>query len=427
MPNLNELPLALLKIFQNPTSQNVPASWIGINPGLSPVTQKDLLTFRQQALKLHPFPDHNIWLLTSGTTGTPKWIGLKHTHVLATAQAFVQHFGLTDEDSWCLSLPPFHLAGVSVCARAISQKTNLISLPKWSVDNFNSALTTTPFRCCSLVSSQVFDIVQAKMTAPCNFKLLLAGGSAISPPLFAKAQALGWPIVESYACTEAGGTVAVRKAQETCFLTLPHIETSVTTEGTLLLKSSHIDMVILEPKKDPLLTQNIYQTADCALIKPHQPQKVIRFELLGRKNDLLKIQAEWVNLASLQAHWQTFWKPHDVISSLVAIPDEKRGSCLTALGFDLQKRPDADDLFTRLIKAFNLTVMPFEHIQKWLIGPEVQDIYQQAWGTSFFQQDPHALLLKPPLAALTAWATLQMKPQSNSLANFAQPATATKI
>lgn len=68
---------------------------------------------------------------TSGTTGTPKAAVLTFGAVEASARATSARLGVDDTDCWFACLPPAHVGGFSVIARAILIGTRLLVAPRF--------------------------------------------------------------------------------------------------------------------------------------------------------------------------------------------------------------------------------------------------------------------------------------------------------
>lgn len=68
---------------------------------------------------------------TSGTTGDPKAAVLTHDAVAASARATTSRLGVGETDCWFACLPPSHVGGFSVVARAILTGTRLLTAPRF--------------------------------------------------------------------------------------------------------------------------------------------------------------------------------------------------------------------------------------------------------------------------------------------------------
>ena len=78
----------------------------------------------------------HIWLATSGSL-VQKWVGISKAALLCSAAAVNDHFNLTASDVWGLALPTFHVAGISILARAYLSNAKVCHFSsKWSATDF---------------------------------------------------------------------------------------------------------------------------------------------------------------------------------------------------------------------------------------------------------------------------------------------------
>lgn len=76
---------------------------------------------------------------TSGTTGSPKAAVLTIDAVSASARATSHRLAVTDTDTWFACLPPAHVGGFSVVARALLTGTRLVTAPKFTPEAYEHA------------------------------------------------------------------------------------------------------------------------------------------------------------------------------------------------------------------------------------------------------------------------------------------------
>lgn len=76
---------------------------------------------------------------TSGTTGSPKAAVLTLDAVTASARATSARLGMTADDMWFACLPPAHVGGFSVVARALVTGTRLLTAPKFTPEAYENA------------------------------------------------------------------------------------------------------------------------------------------------------------------------------------------------------------------------------------------------------------------------------------------------
>lgn len=132
---------------------------------------------------------------TSGSTGSPKLVGLTRDALVASTTASLARIGAADGSTWSVKLPLHHIAGIQVVMRAILNHGQIVER--------NADYT-------SIVPTQ---LVQALDGSPLLDELLrakavLLGGGRIDQQLLAEAQARGINIVTTYGMSEtAGGCV----------------------------------------------------------------------------------------------------------------------------------------------------------------------------------------------------------------------------
>ncbi len=178
---------------------------------------------------------------TSGSEGRPKWIGLTSEALLASARAVNAFLSVTAADRWLRVLPRFHVGGFGVEARAwVASASCAVVKDKWSPETFHAVCEAEAITLTTLVPTQVFDVVERGLAAPCALRAIVVGGGELRPALWRQARALGWPVLASYGLTEAASQVATQPPDEpdsTRLILLPHWEARVAEEdGTLRLR-----------------------------------------------------------------------------------------------------------------------------------------------------------------------------------------------
>lgn len=130
---------------------------------------------------------------TSGTTGRPKAAVLTMEAVRASALASSARLDVGPDDCWFACLPPAHVGGFSVVARAIVTGTPLITAPRFDPDAYRDAAT----RGATLVS--LVPTALARIDASLVRTIVLGGAR---PPVDRPANC-----VVTYGMTETGSGV----------------------------------------------------------------------------------------------------------------------------------------------------------------------------------------------------------------------------
>lgn len=189
-------------------------------------------------------------LLTSGSTGTPKVARHTRENYLSSAKPMIEPLGLSKKSRYLLSLPLYHVAGLSILFRTFLAGATLI---------LSSSLSFTH---CSLVPAQL-----EKIAFGPEIECILLGGGPV-PPSIANSQAL--PIRVSYGLTEMTSTVLIDGVP------LPGRELRISKEGELQVKGPMLFKGYLEKEHD-----GWFSTGDLA-----QQDHLCRYKILGRKDHM---------------------------------------------------------------------------------------------------------------------------------------------
>src|SRR5579885_1047733 len=125
-------------------------------------------------------------ICTSGTTGTPKIAAHTYENYIASARSVAQALNLEARDSWQLSLPLYHVSGISIVYRCLVSGARIV---------FSGEATHY-----SLVPTQLYRILQdpVLISQYRKAKCLLIGGAPLSNALERRAREEGLPIHTSW-------------------------------------------------------------------------------------------------------------------------------------------------------------------------------------------------------------------------------------
>jgi len=304
-----------------PANWDVRGSVLLLNPRLDSALCERILS-----ADFPDLPDH-VWMASSGTSGRAKVVALSRSAIEASAAAVNRHLGVDPSDQWIDPLPLFHVGGLGIVVRAAISNTPCRSLEKWDPQEFVRRSGECGATLSSLVPAQVHDLVNAQLRCPSNMRAIVVGGGALDEFLRVRAAQLGWPLLPSYGMTEACSQVATAKlgAEDCSWLPLlDHMEARVGNEGALELRGSSLltGWMVFDPDgstrwEDPK-RDGWFGTSDRVELRDGK----LRF--VGRMDDLIKIRAELVDVATIERELQA-----RVPSGLVRIdaePDERNGS-----------------------------------------------------------------------------------------------------
>lgn len=281
-------------------------------------------------------PAH-VFVATSGSTGAIKLVALSKEAILASAAAVNERLSITKDDVWCAVLPPFHVGGLGIWARAHLSGARVVSMP-WDPRAFAASEATVA----SLVPAQVHDLLGAGVGPPARLRAILVGGGAFDPELDTAAAAAGWPVLASYGMSECASTVAVRD------VLLSHLEARTLKDGRLAFRGASLltgyihEDGLVDPKVD-----GWFLTEDLGEVDGR------RLRVRGRAGEFIKIGGESVDLKRLDRIADEAARQFGGDAGVLAVADARLGHVIhlavTAEG---------------IAEAFDERVLPFERARR---------------------------------------------------------------
>jgi len=275
--------------------------------------------------------ENHFFLFSSGTTSLdPKGYAVSEKALFANAQAVNDFFYLTQDDVWGLTLPWFHIGGLSVIARAHLLGAKLVDLTgKWEPLKWVRKLSEEKVTITTVVPTQIFDVVKHKLQAPPTLKYIIVGGDFLSTELAHRAIELGWPIIKTFGMTEVCSQLASAKSvEDNTLLLLPIHQAKVDDEKRLWVKSQALYTLEFIYKDHQVQTQlaksrcdqdGFFPTSDLAEI--HNGELIH----LGRKDDQIKIKGRLTSVNTLRDLLYTYALKHDLYGELeLAVIDDPR-------------------------------------------------------------------------------------------------------
>ncbi|MGO2496437.1 MAG: o-succinylbenzoate--CoA ligase [Vibrio litoralis] len=142
-------------------------------------------------------------VFTSGSTGTPKAVVHAVKHHIASAQGLTQEFLFDAQDSWLLSLPIYHVSGLSIIWRWLAKGAKLV-IGSGDLQSDIQQVTHA-----SLVPVQLQRLLDSGQPIP--LKRVLLGGSHIPLSLTERASKQGIECWLGYGMTETASTVIAKQ------------------------------------------------------------------------------------------------------------------------------------------------------------------------------------------------------------------------
>lgn len=139
-------------------------------------------------------------VFTSGSTASPKAALHSLGNHIRSAEGANENCLLRARDRWLLSLPLYHVGGLSIVFRCLLEGATLVLPP---LQEHLQRFSVTHL---SLVSTQLQRLLDS-CRPPSSLKAVLLGGSAFSKGLIKRAYDEGWPLIMSYGLTEMSSQV----------------------------------------------------------------------------------------------------------------------------------------------------------------------------------------------------------------------------
>jgi len=178
-----------------------PALTVNGNPDLG-TTEADL-----PLLGEHDLDALHCRILTSGTSGGPRPIGLTYGNHLWSAVGSAFNLGVEPTDRWLCCLPLFHVGGLSIVMRSVIYGTTAVVHPGFDVDRIASSLEGDGVTLLSVVSTQLIRLLEAGVDL-LPLRAVLVGGGPVPEEALEEAIGRGATVVQTYGLTEAASQVS---------------------------------------------------------------------------------------------------------------------------------------------------------------------------------------------------------------------------
>ena len=154
---------------------------------------------------------------TSGTTGFPKGVLLTFDNYRVSAQASAERLGVDPHDRWLLTMPLYHIGGMSIVFRSALYGTEIVLHSGFDMDAVHHALTDENITIVSLVPTMLHRLLEKypAFKPSLSLRVILLGGAGAPASLVEKALALNLPLALTYGLTEATSQVATSTPEQT--------------------------------------------------------------------------------------------------------------------------------------------------------------------------------------------------------------------
>ncbi len=202
-----------------------------LNPGLAPteleaelgraapalvLSGEDRLTMTEADLPLlgqHDLDAVHCRILTSGTSGHPRPIGLTYGNHMWSAVGSAFNLGVDPGDRWLCCLPLHHVAGLQIVMRSVIYGTAAIVHDGFDTALVGGSLEREGVTLVSLVTTQLRRLLEAgvDLSGP---RAILVGGGPVPLDVLEEAIARGASVVQTYGLTEAASQVTTLAPQD---------------------------------------------------------------------------------------------------------------------------------------------------------------------------------------------------------------------
>jgi O-succinylbenzoic acid--CoA ligase len=202
-----------------------------LNPGLAPpeleaqlegakpalvLTEDDHVPMSEADLPLlgeHDLDAVHCRILTSGTSGHPRTVGLTYGNHLWSAVGSAFNLGVDPGDRWLCCLPLYHVAGLEIVMRSVIYGTGAEIHDGFDTQRVAESLERDGITLASLVATQLVRLMDAgvDLSSP---RAILVGGGPVPVDVLEEAIGRGTSVVQTYGLTETASQVTTLAPQD---------------------------------------------------------------------------------------------------------------------------------------------------------------------------------------------------------------------
>ena len=221
---------------------------------------EDLLGHPAEDLFLNPFEGEDaVFLFTSGTSAKPRMIRYTYGLIAKTSAAVTKRFSITSDDEWLLSVPFYHLAGLTIILGSLyyGSKISLTRIPRCSkphsVEQAVKKIVEGEITILPGVPRTIEPVLEHALERGAdlsNLRMIFSGASPMTSNLVSLVEKINEnrdnpiEIVNFYASTECGPISSLEGVDKNSLDVLGKpfdgVEVNLTEEGELLVKSDYL-------------------------------------------------------------------------------------------------------------------------------------------------------------------------------------------
>lgn len=328
---------------------------------ISSSVQKRLLhEWENTELKSHVF------LLSSGTTISDQYktYALSKNSLINNARSVNHFLNVQKDEVWLGSLPHYHVGGLSIYIRAKIGGQKVIGYnEKWDPRKFINAVIENKINYCSLVPTQLYDLVINNLKAPNELKGVFVGGDFLNSEIEKEGLNLGYPLIKTYGATETCSQIASsysKDVKDGYLKVLPHHQIQ-NVDNRFIIKSNSLYTAELLISNDDIVIKKLESFEDLELPDSIDMKNIGNdqwIKPLGRKGDEIKINGKLFNFLELRGLVENELTQLKVLHgcSLMVKEDRRSGKKLV---LNIEKKYESIklDIYSRLKKSLPI---PFD-------------------------------------------------------------------
>lgn len=273
-------------------------------------------------------PTTALIISTSGSEGQPRAVLLGTHNLDAAARASNRRQPLRGGDLWLNCLPLYHIGGQSILWRCARAGAGVLLHEGFEAARVAADLARHPVSHLSLVPAMLARLLDIGAPPPPGLRHVLIGGAALSPALYTRAHAAGWPLVPSYGMSETAAQIASWQPEDGPWQAgqvgrvLPGSEVAIAADGRIRLRGPQVMLGYLQGggvDADGWLT-----TGDLGRLDADG-----RLSVLGRADDMLISAGRNIHPLDVEACLAAFPGVRDV--AVTGLPDPVWGDRVVAL------------------------------------------------------------------------------------------------
>jgi len=155
-----------------------------------------------------------VLLFTSGTTGDPKAAVLRHTNLTSYVISSVEFMGAGEDEAALVSVPPYHIAGISAVLTGVYSGRRIVYLPNFTPEAWVDAAASEKISHAMVVPTmlgRVLDLIEQRGENLPHLCALSYGGGRMPQSVIERALRLMPHVnfVNAYGLTETSSTIAM--------------------------------------------------------------------------------------------------------------------------------------------------------------------------------------------------------------------------